>query len=48
MLICTGGAETFRAARGYVQEAAGELRISPELAQSLKLQIGDRVRHVEF
>jgi arginine N-succinyltransferase len=48
VLICAGSAETFRATRGYARGAAGELRISPELAQSLKLQIGDRVRHVEF
>ena len=48
VLISVGDAEAFRATRGYVQGRDGDLRVSPELAQTLNLQIGDRVRHVEF
>lgn len=48
VLISVGEAEAFRATRGQVQGRDGDLRVSPELAQILNLQIGDRVRHVEF
>ncbi len=48
VLISTGEGQAFRATRGFVHWAEDQLRISPELAQTLKLQIGDQVRHVEF
>lgn len=48
VLACHGAVEEFRASRGQVQWIGDELRVSPELAQALKVQAGDVIRHVEF
>ncbi|MGH6999693.1 MAG: arginine N-succinyltransferase, partial [Phenylobacterium sp.] len=48
VLACAGTVENFRASRGQVWVREGELRVSPELAAALKVQVGDVIRHVEF
>lgn len=47
-LACAGAVESFRASRGQVWVREGELRVSPELAAALNVQVGDVIRHVEF
>ena len=48
VLACVGKAEAFRASRGRVWRDEDELRVSPELAQALKVKVGDHIRHVDF
>lgn len=48
VLACHGTVESFRASRGQIWLREDELRVSAELAQALQVQVGDRIRHVEF
>lgn len=48
MLVAAGHAAGFRASRGRVWTSDDGVTLPAELAQALNVQVGDRVRHVEF
>jgi arginine N-succinyltransferase len=48
VLACAGAVENFRASRGQIWVRDDDLRVSPELAAALNVQVGDVIRHVEF